>query len=216
MSAASFRYPLRPYARSSKATRARRVCATSTDTSKPGAQGDRQAGDGEATAPLKVEAGALHEWLGPPRFSELTEQRLKRPGIAVGLAWTPSGGDVLLIETTLMPGKGMVRVTGNLRQVMKESVEIALSYVRSRSEELGIPQAVLEQHNLHVHFPAGAVPKDGPSAGITIATALISLLTGRRARSRIAMSGELTLRVRCSRSAVAEKVVAARRTETVP
>ncbi len=76
----------------------------------------------EAEAPLKVQAGELHDWLGPPRFSELTEQRLKRPGIAVGLAWTPSGGDVLLIETTLMPGKGMVRVTGNLRQVMKESV----------------------------------------------------------------------------------------------
>ena len=175
----------------------------------------------EATAPLKVEAGELHEWLGPPRFSELTEQRLKRPGIAVGLAWTPSGGDVLLIETTLMPGKGMVRVTGNLRQVMKESVEIALSYVRSRSEELGIPQAVLEQHNLHVHFPAGAVPKDGPSAGITIATALISLLTGRRARSRIAMSGELTLRGEVLPvGGLREKVVAAKahgnRTVIVP
>ena len=115
----------------------------------------------------------------------------------------------------------MVRVTGNLRQVMKESVEIALSYVRSRSEELGIPQAVLEQHNLHVHFPAGAVPKDGPSAGITIATALISLLTGRRARSRIAMSGELTLRGEVLPvGGLREKVVAAKahgnRTVIVP
>ena len=139
----------------------------------------------------------------------------------MGLAWTPVGGDVLLIETTIMPGKGMVRVTGNLRQVMKESVEIALSYVRSRSDELGIPQAVFEQHNLHVHFPAGAVPKDGPSAGITIATALISLLTGRRAKSRIAMSGELTLRGEVMPvGGLREKVVAAKahgyRTVVVP
>ena len=109
-----------------------------------GAQGDRQVGDGRSQSAAQGRGWrGTHDWLGPPRFSELTEQRLKRPGIAVGLAWTPSGGDVLLIETTLMPGKGMVRVTGNLRQVMKESVEIALSFVRSRSEDLGIPQAVL-------------------------------------------------------------------------
>ncbi|MDE0882438.1 MAG: endopeptidase La [Myxococcota bacterium] len=176
---------------------------------------------GEVIGAQTVEADALHDWLGAPRFQEITEKRLKRPGIAVGLAWTPVGGDVLLIETTIMPGKGMVRVTGNLRQVMKESVEIALSYVRSRSDELGIPQAVFEQHNLHVHFPAGAVPKDGPSAGITIATALISLLTGRRAKSRIAMSGELTLRGEVMPvGGLREKVVAAKahgyRTVVVP
>jgi ATP-dependent Lon protease len=165
----------------------------------------------ELALPLKVGKSNLHEWLGAPRFIDERPGRLRRPGIAIGLAWTPSGGEVLLIETALMPGKGMVRVTGNLRQVMKESVEIALTYVRSRSHDLGIPAEVFEQHNLHVHFPAGAVPKDGPSAGITITTALIGLLAGRRSAAKVAMTGELTLRGEVTAiGGLREKVVAAK------
>jgi ATP-dependent Lon protease len=161
--------------------------------------------------PLKVDKNNLHDWLGAPRFIDERPGRLRRPGIAVGLAWTPSGGEVLLIETALMPGKGMVRVTGNLRQVMKESVEIALTYVRSRMKDLNIAPEVFEQHNLHVHFPAGAVPKDGPSAGITITTALIGVLTGRRSSSKVAMTGELTLRGEVTAiGGLREKIVAAK------
>jgi ATP-dependent Lon protease len=175
----------------------------------------------DAELPICVEADELHDWLGVARYSDVTEQRLRCPGVAVGLAWTPSGGDVLLIESSAMPGKGILRVTGNLRQVMKESVQIALSYVRSRCDSLGIDRRVFEQFDLHVHFPAGAIPKDGPSAGITIATALISLLTGRRARARLAMSGELTLRGEVLPvGGLREKVVAAKaagcRTVVVP
>ncbi|MEC7749989.1 MAG: endopeptidase La [Myxococcota bacterium] len=161
--------------------------------------------------PLRVKSENLPEWLGAPRYVQESMKGTRRPGLAVGLAWTPTGGDVLLIETSMMPGKGQVRVTGNLRQVMKESVEIALSYVRTRAEDLGINRAIFDQYNLHVHFPAGAVPKDGPSAGITITTALISLLTGRRAQGKVAMTGELTLRGDVTAvGGLREKVVAAK------
>ncbi|MFO0708321.1 MAG: S16 family serine protease [Sandaracinus sp.] len=118
------------------------------------------------------------------------------PGIAAGLAWTPVGGDILFIETTKMPGKGRIEITGQLGDVMKESVRAALAYLRSHADELGVDAEFMEKHDLHVHVPAGAIPKDGPSAGITMFTALTSLVTGRRVRSDVAMTGEVTLRGR--------------------
>jgi ATP-dependent Lon protease len=118
------------------------------------------------------------------------------PGVATGLAWTPVGGDILFIETSRMPGKGRLEITGQLGDVMKESAKAALTYVRSHAGELGVDAAALETQDLHIHVPAGGVPKDGPSAGVTMFTALTSLLTGRKVRSDTAMTGECTLRGR--------------------
>lgn len=131
--------------------------------------------------------------LGAPRFvqDEIAERKLV-PGVGVGLAWTPVGGDVLFIETVKFPGKGLI-VTGQLGDVMRESVTAALSYIRSHAQQLKISPEVFEKHEIHVHVPAGSVPKDGPSAGVTMLTALTSLLTGRMVRERLAMTGEVTL-----------------------
>jgi ATP-dependent Lon protease len=118
------------------------------------------------------------------------------PGVATGLAWTPVGGDILFIETSRMRGKGRVEITGQLGDVMKESAKAALSYVKSHAEELGVDAAALEDTDLHIHVPAGGVPKDGPSAGVTMFTALTSLLSQRRVRGDTAMTGECTLRGR--------------------
>ena len=115
-------------------------------------------------------------------------------GVATGLAWTAVGGDLLFIEATAMPGKGQLLLTGQLGDVMKESAQAALSYARATRAELGIGDDFFAKHDLHVHVPAGAIPKDGPSAGITMATAIISVLTGKPVRRRVAMTGEITLR----------------------
>jgi ATP-dependent Lon protease len=135
----------------------------------------------------------IQQALGAPRFlgEEIAERDLT-PGTAIGLAWTPVGGDVLFIESARMPGKGLL-VTGQLGDVMKESVSAALSYLRSHAEQLGIEPEIFEKSEIHVHVPAGAVPKDGPSAGITMLTALASLLTGKTVKPKLAMTGELTL-----------------------
>jgi ATP-dependent Lon protease len=134
------------------------------------------------------------------------------PGVATGLAWTPVGGDILFIETSRMHGKGQVEITGQLGDVMKESVRAALTYVRSNAEALGVDPRFLDAHDVHVHVPAGGVPKDGPSAGVTIFTALTSLLTGRRVRSDTAMTGEVTLRGRVLPvGGIKSKVLAAHR-----
>lgn len=149
-------------------------------------------------APLSItlDAEAVRERLGKPRFHSEVAERTSQPGVATGLAWTPFGGDILFVETSRMPGTGRIQITGKLGDVMKESARAALSYVRSHADELGIQGLGREQDDLHIHVPAGAVPKDGPSAGVTIFTALASLLSGRRVRSDTAMTGECTLRGR--------------------
>ena len=134
--------------------------------------------------------------LGKPKFRNDVRERTSLPGVATGLAWTPVGGDILFIETSRMKGKGRLEITGQLGDVMKESARAALTYVKSHASELGISADVLEDADLHLHVPAGAVPKDGPSAGVTIFTALASLLTSRRVRPDTAMTGECTLRGR--------------------
>ncbi|MFL5903722.1 MAG: endopeptidase La [Solirubrobacteraceae bacterium] len=140
---------------------------------------------------LSVSEKRVHELLGRPRFHSEMRRRTAEPGVATGLAWTPVGGDVLFVEATAMPGKGRLTITGQLGDVMRESAQAALSYVRGHSPEL--PDGWFADHDIHVHVPAGAIPKDGPSAGITIATALRSLVTGRPLRDDVAMTGEVTL-----------------------
>ena len=145
---------------------------------------------------LTVDADDIVEHLGKPKYRDEVAERTALPGVATGLAWTPVGGDILFIETSRMPGKGRLEITGQLGDVMKESARAALTYVRSHADGLGVDTDALAKQDLHLHVPAGAVPKDGPSAGVTIFTALTSLLTGRRVRSDTAMSGEVTLRGR--------------------
>jgi ATP-dependent Lon protease len=146
---------------------------------------------GTRTRKLTVSEKRVRELLGRPRFHAELRRRTSEPGVATGLAWTPVGGDVLFVEATAMPGKGRLTITGQLGDVMRESAEAAVSYVRGHSPEL--PEDWFASHDLHVHVPAGAIPKDGPSAGITIATALRSLVTGRAVRDDVAMTGEITL-----------------------
>jgi ATP-dependent Lon protease len=143
-----------------------------------------------------VDAENLGRHLGKARFSSELRERVSLPGVATGLAWTPVGGDILFIETSRMPGKGRLEITGKLGDVMKESARAALSYVKSHARELGADIEQLDATDLHIHVPAGAVPKDGPSAGVTIFTALASLLSGRSVRADTAMTGEVTLRGR--------------------
>jgi ATP-dependent Lon protease len=135
------------------------------------------------------------DFLGGPKIRVDTEiaERTKRPGVVVGLAWTPAGGDILFVEATAMKGKGNFTITGQIQDVMRESMQAGLSWVRSNAKELGISEDFFAQHDIHIHVPAGAIPKDGPSAGVTIVTALVSLLTNRPARPLLAMTGEITL-----------------------
>jgi len=154
----------------------------------------------------------VRAFLGPERFVPEVGERTREAGVATGLAYTPNGGDILFIESTRMGGKKGLTLTGHLGEVMKESAQTALSYVRSRAERLGIDPDFFESCDLHIHVPAGAVPKDGPSAGVTIATSLASLLTGRPVRSNVAMTGEITLRGKVMPvGGIKEKVLAARR-----
>jgi ATP-dependent Lon protease len=152
--------------------------------------------DPASSVAITIEDSDLVRYLGKAKFEREIAERTSIAGVATGLAWTPFGGSILFIETSRMPGKGNVEITGQLGDVMKESARAALTYVRSNAERLGIRAAVVEDQDIHIHVPAGAVPKDGPSAGVTIFTALVSLFTGRRVRPDTAMTGEATLRGR--------------------
>jgi ATP-dependent Lon protease len=143
---------------------------------------------------LHIERDDLVEYLGKPRFYFEAAERTEIPGVATGLVWTPTGGDITFVEATRMKGTRRLTLTGKLGDVMKESAQAAVSYVRSKASELGIDDDVFSKSDIHIHVPAGAVPKDGPSAGVTIATSLVSLLTGRKVRADVAMTGEITLR----------------------
>ena len=170
----------------------------------------------------KVEAGrfrkksiterTISKYLGKQKFIRDRGERMKRPGIAIGLAWTQVGGDILFIEATKMPGEGKLQLTGQLGDVMKESAQAALSFIRSNAKELGVDERFDKSHDLHIHIPAGAVPKDGPSAGVTLLTAVVSVLSERKVKNDLAMTGEITLRGSVLPvGGIKEKVIAAHR-----
>jgi ATP-dependent Lon protease len=166
-----------------------------------------------ATTPISIEAEQIPDYLRRPRFENEVIERIDRPGIATGLAWTPAGGDVLFIEATMMPGRDeRLVLTGMLGDVMRESAQAALSYVRSNAEKLGIEPKAFVEKVVHVHVPAGATPKDGPSAGVTMVTAIASVAAGRLVRNDVAMTGEITLRGKVLPvGGIREKVLAAYR-----
>ncbi len=160
--------------------------------------------------PMSIGPAEVREILGPERRELEVAERTSQPGVATGLAWTPVGGEILFIEAASSVGKGELRLTGQLGDVMKESAHAALTLIRSRAEELGIDSARLRETDIHLHIPAGAVPKDGPSAGVAMTVALVSLLTGRRVKNTVAMTGEISLRGRVlAVGGVKEKVLAA-------
>jgi len=163
--------------------------------------------------PLTVTPDVVTELLGAPRFlDEEIHERTKEPGVAIGLAWTPAGGDVLFVEASRMPGSGSLTLTGQLGEVMKESARAALSWFRAHAPAYGADPDFFKNAEIHLHVPSGAIPKDGPSAGVTIATALASEVTRRPVRGDIAMTGEITLSGRVLPvGGIKEKVLAARR-----
>ncbi len=154
----------------------------------------RKVAAGKLDGRLKLQPGELAEYLGPPRVLKERRKPADMIGVATGLVWTPVGGDIVFIEAAAMPGKGGLTLTGQLGDVMQESARIALSHVRARAVELGLDEAVGGDRDIHIHVPAGAVPKDGPSAGVTMVAALVSLFSGRPVRNEVGMTGEITLR----------------------
>ena len=165
-----------------------------------------------ATGMFTITSANFHTYLGVPKFMPEVEREQDEIGVVTGLAWTETGGDILYIEATTMRGKGALTLTGHLGDVMKESAHAALTYVRSRAEKLGIHPDVFGKTDVHIHVPAGAIPKDGPSAGVTMATALASVFTNAPVRKDIAMTGEVTLRGRVMPiGGLKEKTLAARR-----
>jgi ATP-dependent Lon protease len=183
----------------------REIAALCRKVAKRRAEGD--------TLAVSITPGLVSEFLGAPKFIlEELEERTRIPGVAVGLAWTPTGGDILFVEATRMKGSKNLTLTGQLGDVMKESVQTALSWIRSHAGERGIAPGFWESSDIHLHVPAGAIPKDGPSAGVTMATALVSLLTHRTVRHDLAMTGEITLSGRVLPvGGIKEKVLAAKR-----
>lgn len=176
------------------------------------AMGLVEAGHEAGAAPVQITAEEVERVLGPPRYTEDRLERGPAVGVVTGLGWTSTGGRLLVVEAATTPGEGRLRLTGRLGEVMKESGQAAVSLIRSRARKFGIDPSDMRKLDLHVHFPAGAVPKDGPSAGVTVTTALVSRLTGRRVRHDIAMTGEITLHGRVlAIGGVREKVLAAHR-----
>jgi ATP-dependent Lon protease len=168
-------------------------------------------GNGQRT-PITPKAAELPDYLGPARYTSETVGAMAEAGVAIGMAWNPVGGDILFIEATRMPGQGKLLLTGSLGEVMKESAQTAVSLLRSQARSLGLDLTDFERHDLHIHVPAGATPKDGPSAGLTIAVALASLFSQRRVRGDTAMTGEISLRGRILPvGGIKEKVLAANR-----
>ena len=164
------------------------------------------------TEPVIITKELLHPFLGPTKFFSEIAERTSVPGVATGLAWTPTGGDIIFIEATKMKGNKSLTLTGSLGDVMKESAQAALSYIRSKPKDFNIPEDFFEKNDIHLHVPAGAIPKDGPSAGVTMLTALTSLLTNRLVRHDVAMTGEITLRgLVLPVGGIKEKVLAAKR-----
>lgn len=164
------------------------------------------------SAPTVVTRQSIHKYLGPPQYTEQLAEKEDQVGVATGIAYTEAGGDIMAIEVTLMPGKGQLTLTGQLGEVMQESVQAALSYVRSHARQYGIKPSQFESLDIHLHVPEGAIPKDGPSAGITMATALISAFSEHKVRRDVAMTGEITLRGRVLPiGGLKEKLLAAHR-----
>ena len=182
----------------------REIATICRGVAKEYAQGKKEA--------VVVNKERLHSFLGPIKFFSEIAERTSVPGVATGLAWTPTGGDIIFVEATKMKGKKSLALTGSLGDVMKESAQAALSYIRSNTKDLSVPEDFFEENDIHLHVPAGAIPKDGPSAGVTMFAALTSLLTDRPVRSDIAMTGEITLRgLVLPVGGIKEKVLAAKR-----
>ena len=161
---------------------------------------------------IRITVQNLHQYLGAPRYKQREQEFGPAVGVATGLAWTQFGGDVLNVEATIMPGNGRLLLTGKLGDIMKESAQTALSFVRSRSEKLNTKEDFFQKHDIHIHVPEGAIPKDGPSAGVTIAVALFSAISKKKLRRHIAMTGEITLQGRVLPvGGIKEKVLAAHR-----
>ena len=155
---------------------------------------------------------SIKDFLGERIYTEEISKRITKPGIAIGLAWTPLGGETLTVESVLIPGKGDLKLTGSLGEVMQESAKIAFSFVRSIMGRYGVDNDIFEKNFIHLHVPAGATPKDGPSAGITMASAMLSLVTGKLLKNKLAMTGELSLIGNILPvGGIKEKVIAAKR-----
>jgi ATP-dependent Lon protease len=184
-----------------------------TITRKVAARVATRPADAPAADKTVVDRDQVDDFLGPARFKKEVAFRTSRPGVATGLAWTEAGGDVLFIEATLLPGGNQnIILTGQLGNVMQESARAALSHIRARASELGISPEFLAKHDLHVHVPAGAIPKDGPSAGVTMATAILSAVRNEAVRQDVAMTGEITLSgLVLPVGGIREKALAARR-----